>query len=427
MAHVSEKVKVNMLLLWCGPDGEDIYKGFNLEEHQQYDLDLIWALFDQHCEPICNFRATRWKFRTVSQAPSETLDTFYNRILNLAKQCQFEPEEEKSRLIDAVIYGTSIVKAHEKLLQTSKSLTKSVLSICRHYKSLKLHLDTIKPKSVEYLQRRHPKPKGHGRGQKRPSMQPKPGTDVHFAGGHKPGKVWKCYRCGSDVKHFKNRCPAWRNVCKKCGLKGHYKQLCGKLPPPKRQTKSVQEVNNQQVSDADQDTGKIHNNVNMINMIRSLGLHEQREAKRDNQLRQTLKLHAINVYPIYLVMKTPVFPTSTSIVWDTTDDIMNTNMYVATEKTVPVHGLDIIAVHDVEAKCAIYSFCNIAGQIVKTKQDTGAEVNVMSKCVFEKLSNGVKTQLVMNKVKTTQITGYGKNLIDYIGTCVMPLKHNDLT
>ena len=124
-------------------------------------------------------------------------------------------------------------------------------------------------------------------------------------------------------------------------------------------------------------------------------------------------------------MKTPVFPTNTSIVWDTTDDIVNTNMYVTTEKMVPMYGLDVITVHDVEAKCAIYSYCNIAGQIVKIKQDTGAEVNVMSKHVFQKLSNGVKTQIVMNKVKTTQITGYGKNPIEYIGTCVMPLKHNN--
>ena len=95
MAHVLEKVKVNLLLLWCGPDGEDIYEGFNLDVHQQYDLELIWSLFDKHCKPICNFHAARWKFRTVSQAPSETLDMFYNRILKLAKQCQFEPAEEK--------------------------------------------------------------------------------------------------------------------------------------------------------------------------------------------------------------------------------------------------------------------------------------------------------------------------------------------
>ena len=154
MAHVSDKVKVNMLLLWCGPDGEDIYEGFNLDVHQQYDLELIWSLFDKHCEPICNFCAARWKFHTVAQAPSETLDTFYNRILKLAKQCQFEPVEERSRLIDAVIYGTTITKTQEKLLQMPITLTlDQCLSICRHYESLKYHLEMIKPKSVEYLQK----------------------------------------------------------------------------------------------------------------------------------------------------------------------------------------------------------------------------------------------------------------------------------
>ena len=85
MAHVSDKVKVNMLLLWCGPDGEDIYEGFNLDVHQLYDLELIWSLFDKHCEPICNFHAARWKFHTVAQAPSETLDTFYNQDIKIGK------------------------------------------------------------------------------------------------------------------------------------------------------------------------------------------------------------------------------------------------------------------------------------------------------------------------------------------------------
>ena len=72
MAHISDKVKVNMLLLWYGPDGEDIYNGFNLDEQHEYGLELVWSLFDHHCEPICNFRAVRWKFRAVTQAPSGT-------------------------------------------------------------------------------------------------------------------------------------------------------------------------------------------------------------------------------------------------------------------------------------------------------------------------------------------------------------------
>ena len=259
-----------------------------------------------------------------------------------------------------MIYGTSIVKAQEKLLQTPKSLTLSqCLSICRHYKSLQLHLDTIKPKSVEYLQRRHGKAKGYGHGQRRPNVQPKPGIDVQVAasGGCKPGKIRKCYWCRSDVKHFKSKCPAWRNVCKKCSLKGHYEQLCGKLPL-RCQPKNVQEINNQQVQsgDTDQNAGKIQSNVDIVNMIRSLGLHEQCEAKKDSQLHQKLQVHEMNIlhgHPVYPVFKAPVFPTSISVVWDTTQDIMNLNVFVATEKTVPVNGLDVITVYDVESKCAI--------------------------------------------------------------------------
>ena len=143
-----------------------------MPSHHQYDLDLIWALFDKHCQPICNFRAARWKFRTVSQAPSESLDTLYNRIHKLAKQCQFEPLEEKSRLIDAIIYGMSIAKAQEKLLQTPITLTlEQCLGICTHSKSLKYHLEMIKPKSVKYLQKRHNKLKGHGHGKSTSSFQ----------------------------------------------------------------------------------------------------------------------------------------------------------------------------------------------------------------------------------------------------------------
>ena len=225
MAHVSDKVKVNMLLLWCGPDGEDIYEGFNLDVHQLYDLELIWSLFDKHCKPICNFCAARWKFRTVAQAPSETIDTFYNRILKLAKQCQFEPAEERSRLIDAIIYGTTITKAQEKLLQTPITLTlDQCLSICRHYESLKYHLETIKPRSVEYLQKRHNRSKGHGHGHggNIPQSIAKPGTGR--GRGITPTTGNKCPSCGRI--HGDNGCPAKNSVCFGCNKKGHFRTMC---------------------------------------------------------------------------------------------------------------------------------------------------------------------------------------------------------
>ena len=63
MTHItSGKVKTNMFLIWCQPDGEDIYDNFELEEDEMYDIDHIMQQFELYCEPICNFHAARYKF-----------------------------------------------------------------------------------------------------------------------------------------------------------------------------------------------------------------------------------------------------------------------------------------------------------------------------------------------------------------------------
>ena len=235
-------------------------------------------------------------------------------------------------MIDAIIYGMSIVKAQEKLLQTPKLLMlDQYLSICRHYKNLKLHLDTIKPKSVEYLQKRHNKPKGCRCGRTKPNFQPKsPGADTQSSG-HKSGKLtWKCYYCGSNTRHFfRSKCPARKNLCKKCGFKAHFEQYSGKIPPMlKCQPKSVQEI---KTNVSGQNTGKIQNEVDIVSMIRPLGLHEQHEAKK---VRQHLHVQELNIFhgrPQQLpLFKAPVYPTDISVMWENCQSIMNIETFVTT-------------------------------------------------------------------------------------------------
>ena len=71
-------------------------------------------------------------------------------------QCQFSDDEE--HLVDAIICGTKVHKAREKLLQMPKHLTlHDCLKICRHYKSLQYHLNVVKPtdKPVESITKHH--------------------------------------------------------------------------------------------------------------------------------------------------------------------------------------------------------------------------------------------------------------------------------
>ena len=85
--------------------------------------------------------------------------------------------------------------------------------------------------------------------------------------------------------------------------------------------------------------------------------------------------------------------------------------------------VNVITIHDVETKCSNFSYVTINRHPVKVKQDTGAEVNMMSEHIFNKL--GARNTL--NKVKTTNITGYGQKPIEYTVTCVFSVKHNNVT
>ena len=107
-----------MFLIWCGPDSEDMYDNFHLDDDKKYDIDYVMVQFEQYCEAICNFCAARYKFSQVSQRENEMTDAFYHCIQKLSVQCQCSDNEE--RLIDAIIYGTKVHKAREKLLQIPK-------------------------------------------------------------------------------------------------------------------------------------------------------------------------------------------------------------------------------------------------------------------------------------------------------------------
>ena len=79
-----------MLLIWAGPDGEDIYENFNLLPNQKYDVDYVLRRFEEFCEPICNFCMARFKFSKVSQHNGETVDIFITEFSRLPDSVSFQ-------------------------------------------------------------------------------------------------------------------------------------------------------------------------------------------------------------------------------------------------------------------------------------------------------------------------------------------------
>ena len=143
MAHITNvKVKTNMYQYGQVLMGKMSMKSFNC----LHLSNTIWMQFLKPLKEIASlyFCAARFKFRAVKQHQSETINTFYHQILHLARQCQFENINEC--LTDAIVFGCKSKKVQDKFLQMPMQMTLEVcLLICRHYKSLQWHINTVRP------------------------------------------------------------------------------------------------------------------------------------------------------------------------------------------------------------------------------------------------------------------------------------------
>ena len=161
-------------------------------------------------------------------------------------------------------------------------------------------------------------------------------------------------------------------------------------------------------------------------MIRSLGLHAKNPQSANVQEMSIVHGISKNTNPVFY---TPVHAQIVMTIWKNCQEFMEPEVSVATpvEHCIfETKEINVIMVHDMELKSAHYSNVSINGQIVQVKQDTGPKINVMSKSVFDRLSNGTtRNSVLLNKTKTVKISGYGENTIEYIGTCVFKVSHNN--
>ena len=368
----SGKVKTSMLLIWAGPDGEDIYDNFNLQPHQANDVNYVLQCFEEFCEPICNFRAARFKFTKVSQCQGENIDTFYNRILKLACQCNFSDMNE--RLIDVIIFGTTCVKAQDKLLQMPNTLNlQQCLTVCRHYKSLSLHIQQIhsgSDRQVEFLRKHHPKTKKYGQNKSQLKGQNSQKSQSSQSSQQKATKSQKrCYGCGRDLHkdHAKN-CPAWGSTCRKCNKPNHWEIVCGQVPrrPNKRRQSGersmVSEVRNSNPQTVPKQVLDI---VDMANSVDNLSHCYKRQ----------LELNTLTM-------------------------------------TSPTQS---------------FSNIQINGIPIKGKQDTGAEISVMPLNIFDQLNTKLNGELKLCPCNDVQVIGYSKQSVEIVGKVTVNCSHANTT
>ena len=84
-----------------------------------------------------------------------------------------------------------------------------------------------------------------------------------------------------------------------------------------------------------------------------------------------------------------------------------------------VHLIEIDDIHF----NVVYSNIELNGIVLKAKQDTGAQINVLSKTVFQTLQKR-NDKLPLYPKTGVKLVGYGNKTINYLGTTKIKCNHN---
>ena len=115
--------------------------------------------------------------------------------------------------------------------------------------------------------------------------------------------------------------------------------------------------------------------------------------------------------------------------WESCEDILPINSYITTH-TVPMEmanpldrsfDVHLIEIDDVHTD-VVYSNIELKGIVLKAKEDTGAQINVLSKTVFQTLQKNCKLPLYPKTC--VKLVGYGNKTINYLGTTKIKCNHN---
>ncbi len=100
---LADKYKVNMVLLWMGPDAllKHTYHPFPTGDEEK--IEPMWKFFNSICMKQDgtegSWNAARMRLKFMKQGEKETVDVFYGRIHDILNQCEYP--EASAQLMEA--------------------------------------------------------------------------------------------------------------------------------------------------------------------------------------------------------------------------------------------------------------------------------------------------------------------------------------
>ena len=188
----------------------------------------------------------------------------------------------------------------------------------------------------------------------------------------------KCSGCSHNLhKNGAHECPAWDQTCRKCGYLNHYEYVCHSQPSWSRQKRGRR------------------NNCSLVSEI-------SRNDSLTSNSQKTVPKQVLDIV-----------------------DMANSvgNLSQCYKKQLQ---LDTLTMSNLTSLTQIFSNIKVNSILMRGKQDTGAEVNVMTLNVYDQFNLKLNGKMELHPCNDVQVVGYSKQSVKIMGKVNITCIHADI-
>ena len=261
-----------------------------------------------------------------------------------------------------------------------------------------------------------------------------------------PARSAVCFKC-NKIGHFSNKCHS-STIKQPSSTRSstRYWHGCGRNTNRGRGRINDSRHNVHETEVEARDTSKpiadtTNSEVDVVKLLQAYGMvNSDRSGLRHRKVKQVdiddisvqtsnfaNDVHVIDLASKPMVLHGSALLNDVNILWESTEDIQTIHVYTAShtvqmEVGMPLNcSIDLIEVDDVQVD-VVYSNVQLNGVTLKAKQDTEAQINVMSMTVFKDIQKVQRLPLFPKSC--IKLVGYGNITIEYLGTTKLECIHN---
>ncbi|KAF2889608.1 hypothetical protein ILUMI_16565 [Ignelater luminosus] len=219
--EVQDKVKLSILRNLIGMSSAKIMTTLNIPSDQENNYTFIIKSIDEYVNPRINECFERYNFLKRVQSEGESFEHFLTKCKQLVKSCNYtaiDPQQinEDKALRDKILMGIRDPSTREALLRIDQLTLEKAITFCRTSELSKQQSQQFQSDlhEVNFIKNKLGKNMiSNNRDQKFVSSNNKMNKNK-----------FKCRRCGT--LHGPRQCPAYGQICRKCGIKNHFAISC---------------------------------------------------------------------------------------------------------------------------------------------------------------------------------------------------------